>query len=53
MTEKRPVPLQHYFLFKEKLYLVKDSGNLLKDDVVKKVLKSEADEFYASRNMNQ
>lgn len=44
MTEKRPVPLQHTLLFKEKLYTIKDANNNMLDDNIRKVLQMESQE---------
>ena len=44
MTEKRPVPLQHFIIFKEKLHMIKDENNNIKRDVIEKVLREEAEE---------
>jgi antiviral helicase SKI2 len=39
MTEKRPVPLQHFVLYKEKLIEIKNSTNEILDSNISKVLK--------------
>ncbi len=41
MTEKRPVPLQHFFLYKDKLTLVKNEVNKVFGENIKAVLKQE------------
>jgi antiviral helicase SKI2 len=41
-TSQRPVPLCHYFLYKEKLHVVKDAKEKVYKDTIKKVL----DEVY-------
>ncbi|CDW89600.1 dead deah box helicase family protein [Stylonychia lemnae] len=41
MTEKRPVPLQHKLLYKDKLSLAKDESGRIQIDEIKKVLKEE------------
>jgi antiviral helicase SKI2 len=34
MTEKRPVPLQHFIIYKEKLVLIKDEfNNVYRDNI--------------------
>ena len=41
MTEKRPVPLQHFIIYKEKLHMIKDEHNHVYRDVISKVLAEE------------
>lgn len=41
MTEKRPVPLQHFIIFKEKVHMIKDEHGNINRDVIEKVLKEE------------
>jgi len=41
MTEKRPVPLQHFIIYKEKLHMIKDEHNQLYREVISKVLAEE------------
>jgi superfamily II RNA helicase len=41
MTEKRPVPLQHFILYKDKLHMIKDEFGHVNRDVIEKVLKQE------------
>jgi antiviral helicase SKI2 len=41
MTEKRPVPLQHFILFNEKLHMIKDELGNIRRDVIEKVLREE------------
>jgi len=41
MTEKRPVPLQHFIIYKEKLVLIKDEFNNVYRDNIEKVLNEE------------
>ncbi len=41
MTEKRPVPLQHFIIFNEKVHMIKDEHGNIKRDVIEKVLKEE------------
>ena len=44
MTEKRPVPLQHFILYKDKLHMIKDEMGNVNRDVIEKVLKLEAND---------
>ena len=46
MTEKRPVPLQHYVYYKEKLHLIKDEQNKIYRDTIAKILKEEQQDGY-------
>ena len=41
MTEKRPVPLQHFIIYKEKLHMIKDEFNNIDRERIEKVLKEE------------
>lgn len=41
MTEKRPVPLQHFIIYKEKLHMIKDENNKVYREVISKVLAEE------------
>lgn len=41
MTDKRPVPLQHFILYKEKTHMIKDENGVVFRDVIEKVLKEE------------
>ena len=41
MTEKRPVPLQHFIIYKEKIHMIKDEHNQVYRDVIGKVLAEE------------
>jgi superfamily II RNA helicase len=38
MTEKRPVPLQHFIVYKDGLHLIKDEFGNVKRDTIEKVL---------------
>ena len=38
MTEKRPVPLQHFIIYKDALHLIKDEFGMVKRDTIEKVL---------------
>jgi antiviral helicase SKI2 len=38
MTEKRPVPLQHFIIYKDALHLIKDELGVVKRDTIEKVL---------------
>jgi superfamily II RNA helicase len=38
MTEKRPVPLQHFIIYKDALHLIKDEFGVVKRDTIEKVL---------------
>ena len=38
MTEKRPVPLQHFIIYKDSLHLIKDEFGSVKKDTIEKVL---------------
>jgi antiviral helicase SKI2 len=44
MTEKRPVPLQHFVIFKERLHMIKDEHGNIHRDAIETVLKLERDE---------
>ncbi len=41
MTEKRPVPLQHFIIYKEKIHMIKDEHNKVNRDVIARVLAEE------------
>ena len=41
MTEKRPVPLQHFIIYKENIHMNKDEHNNVYRDVIHKVLGEE------------
>jgi superfamily II RNA helicase len=41
MTDKRPVPLQHFILYKEKTHMIKDENGVVYREVIEKVLKEE------------
>lgn len=51
MTEKRPVPLQHLILYKDKLHLIKDEFNNIHRDIIQKVLKDESNDAFKKRNL--
>lgn len=38
MTEKRPVPLQHFIIYKDGLHLIKDEFGQVKRETIEKVL---------------
>jgi antiviral helicase SKI2 len=38
MTEKRPVPLQHFIIYKDALHLIKDEMGNVNRDTIEKVL---------------
>lgn len=53
MTEKRPVPLQHLILYKDKLNLIKDEFNYINRDTIRKVLKEEQADNNRKRNQKE
>jgi superfamily II RNA helicase len=50
MTEKRPVPLQHFIIYKDKLHMIKDEHNVVYRDVIQKVLKEEEKDRFSKKN---
>ena len=50
MTEKRPVPLQHFVLYKEKLHMIKDEKGNINRDVIQKVTQEEENERFKKRD---
>ena len=41
MTLKRPVPLQHFIIYKDKVEMIKDENNVVRRDVIERLLKEE------------
>jgi len=44
MTEKRPVPLQHFIIYKEKLTMIKDEHNNINREAIARILREEAED---------
>lgn len=52
-TEKRPVPLQHYILYGEKLYLAKNEFNTTFSNNITQALNKQKDDFFKKRNQKE
>eukprot|EP00347_Sterkiella_histriomuscorum_P019452 403341578 len=50
MTEKRPVPLQHTLLYKDKFSVIKDELNNMNRDSLKKILQEEKKDSFKMRD---
>lgn len=52
MTEKRPVPLQHVLLYKDKFTVVKNEVGIMDKEALRKVIKEENEDNRKKRFEN-